>query len=921
MLRYILRLTLGACLFVVAASAQEPCSVERIAGGGSIITGAGGPATQAEILSVSDARVGPDGLLYIADRSQDVIWRVLGDGTIELFAGTGERGSTGNGGPATQARLAGPESLTFGSDGSVFVYTQGDYLIRRIDSSGVMHAFAGSGVGLGFPNVYEPGMTAAEMPLGIGTRIAAGPADEVYATLPNQNRVVRIALDGTVTPIVGGGTTGRESGAAGDGGPAVDALLASPADVAAAPDGTVYIADQRNNRIRVVRTDGIIETLPAAQDPFFDLTNVREVEVDGTGRVYWFGQQFLRRMAPGGMPETYLQSDAFRFSLGPLGEVYLPRGWQVVRADPPEIDPVVVAGLGVDSLFGEGGPATQARLGAIVGIAVSPSGEMFLADRAKVQIVRSNALLERVAGPGLSGNSGDGGPAVDAGFSQIGDIALDGGGTLYISDTFGNRIRAVSADGVIRTYAGNSAGSCDDFSTSCGDGGAASLAPVPQPSRLQVGEGGALWFQDNNRGRFGNRQWVRRISSDGIIETVDPVDPKGSVNFANAFSIAVDSNDRLLVFARPPTEGNFFYSFDSPTEGRPAETLTNFLPDPLNLMYMAYAPSGALFVADGASLRMVSPDGSKVSVLATVENHTSSGFAPLRAASFGPLTVEPGGDVYFSSGAVLHRIHEPQACDLPARPEIAIEGVRHGASFKGPPVRFVSANVSPGQIIAIFGRRLGPAQLAGGQIADGRVTTEIGGVRVLIDGQPAPLLFASSGQLGAIVPYGTSTEGARLLQVEVDGVFSESRQVQIVEANPGVFTLDSSGRGPAAALNQDGSLNTADNPARIGEIVVLWATGEGQTNPPGVDGLIANAALPQPDLPVKATIGGLDAEVLYAGAGPGMVAGAMQVNLRVPSGLTPSGLNLAGAVAVVIEVGENQYSQALEGPVTLFVRP
>jgi uncharacterized protein (TIGR03437 family) len=116
---------------------------------------------------------------------------------------------------------------------------------------------------------------------------------------------------------------------------------------------------------------------------------------------------------------------------------------------------------------------------------------------------------------------------------------------------------------------------------------------------------------------------------------------------------------------------------------------------------------------------------------------------------------------------------------------------------------------------------------------------------------------------------------------------------------PGIFTADSTGSGQAAVLNQDGSLNSASNPASPGTIITLYATGEGQTNPAGVDGKIANSApYPAPIQPVSVLIGDLAGVVQYAGAAPQLVAGVMQVNVQVPTGIAAS-----AAVPVVLTVG------------------
>jgi uncharacterized protein (TIGR03437 family) len=126
---------------------------------------------------------------------------------------------------------------------------------------------------------------------------------------------------------------------------------------------------------------------------------------------------------------------------------------------------------------------------------------------------------------------------------------------------------------------------------------------------------------------------------------------------------------------------------------------------------------------------------------------------------------------------------------------------------------------------------------------------------------------------------------------------------------PGVFTADGSGSGQAAATNQDGTRNGTASPAPAGSVLSLYATGEGQTSPAGVDGKLAAVPLPQPLAAVTVTLGGVAAEVRYAGGAPGLIAGVMQVNVVVPGGL-------AGAVPVVLTVG----GVASQGGVTVAVR-
>jgi uncharacterized protein (TIGR03437 family) len=149
-----------------------------------------------------------------------------------------------------------------------------------------------------------------------------------------------------------------------------------------------------------------------------------------------------------------------------------------------------------------------------------------------------------------------------------------------------------------------------------------------------------------------------------------------------------------------------------------------------------------------------------------------------------------------------------------------------------------------------------------------------------------------------VVPYSVNGETSVNIAVEYQGQNSNSVTVPVQATRPALFTANSSGTGQGAILNQNNSVNSASNTAERGSVVVLYATGEGATNPTGVDGQIAASVFSKPTSEVSATIGGAPAEVLYAGAAPGLVAGVFQVNVRVPSSTAPG-----SAVPVQLRVG------------------
>ena len=199
---------------------------------------------------------------------------------------------------------------------------------------------------------------------------------------------------------------------------------------------------------------------------------------------------------------------------------------------------------------------------------------------------------------------------------------------------------------------------------------------------------------------------------------------------------------------------------------------------------------------------------------------------------------------------------------------------------------FIKGAVSPGEIVTIFGTAIGPATAAYATIdpSTGKLATTIGGVQVLFSGIPAPMIYASSTQVSAIVPYEMAPIASPSVWIKYVGQTSNAYQLTSATTMPGLFTQNSSGSGPGAILNQDNSLNGPGNPAAKGSIVQVYLTGEGQTSPQGVTGAITTATLPPPQvtpaplLPVGVLINGQPAtlDVRRGGAGLGSGVDAAQ---------------------------------------------
>lgn len=286
------------------------------------------------------------------------------------------------------------------------------------------------------------------------------------------------------------------------------------------------------------------------------------------------------------------------------------------------------------------------------------------------------------------------------------------------------------------------------------------------------------------------------------------------------------------------------------------------------------------------------PDPVRDRVIAESDRLFGDVVAGIDSPTVGGLN-DKGEIVFFyrlvSENTIGVAVATPTGQPVTPAPAIANGGIVNSASYAAGPV-------APGQIVTLFGTNLAPGT-AGARLDQGRIATENSGVRVLFDGVPAPILSLTAGQVSVIVPYAAAGRTTSSVVVEVAGRASPAVAVAVTSAAPALFTANATGRGPGAILNQDNTLNTATNPAARGGVVVLYGTGEGQTSPAGIDGKLTVAPLPRPVLPVTATIGGVPADVLYAGGAPGQVAGLWQVNVQVPAALAP------GPHPVVVRVG------------------
>ncbi len=261
-------------------------------------------------------------------------------------------------------------------------------------------------------------------------------------------------------------------------------------------------------------------------------------------------------------------------------------------------------------------------------------------------------------------------------------------------------------------------------------------------------------------------------------------------------------------------------------------------------------------------------DGELLRPLIAVDPNATPGTAQIRIGNV--AGVDPAGNAV-TLGPVSAAVQIQAGSFTQA---FAAGGIVNAASLLAGPI-------SPGEIVTIFGR----GDLSG--------TSEVD-----FNGTPAPLLYAGPGQVNAIVPLGLDpTKQPASLDIRAQGQSLGTASLPAAAVSPALFTQGSNGAGPGAILNQDYTPNSPSNPASAGSIVMLYGTGFGPLNPPAIDGQPATGKA-QTAMPVRASVGGIAADVLYAGAAPGLIAGVVQINVRIPGNLAPN-----PAAAVIVTAG------------------
>jgi len=492
--------------------------------------GDGGPAGSAQLNLPEGLGIDVAGNIYVAEIGGNRIRKITPGGTISTIAGTGVQGYSGDSGPAISAKLSGPAGVAVDAAGNFYIADQGNHVVRKITTDGIIHTIAGTGAN-GFSGDGGPATSAM---LNDPEDVVIDGQNNLYITFITTNRVRKVAADGTITTIAGTGVLGYN----GDGVPAVGAEFGNPTGLALDAAGNIYIADENNRRLREITLSGTILTV-AGNGTFYSgagrtatsaaLFSPQSVSVDHSGNIYFPDKNAVLKVDAGGHLSLFAGIGLAGFSGdgGPAtnagvnnpfgvyadaaGNVYIGTSgdFRVRKVSPSGII-TTFAGNGTNGYTGDGGPATSASIGHAQGIAGDAAGNIYITDfdHGVVRKVTPAGIISTFAGTGTPGYSGDNGPATSAQLGAPNGICVDAAGNVYVADDAPNSVRKITPAGIITTVAGSG----DTNTGDTGDGGPATAALFGDIEGLTCDAIGNLYIVDGSNNR------VRRVdASTGII--------------------------------------------------------------------------------------------------------------------------------------------------------------------------------------------------------------------------------------------------------------------------------------------------------------------------------------------------------------------------------------------------------------------
>lgn len=534
-----------------AASFNEPLALAVDANGNVLVADSGNfkvrkitPAGATSTFSGTDSRTmgvaaAPNGDVYATDSTSQVIYKFNAAGNRTVFAGSGSIGDAD--GTGTAASFSYPRGLAVDTGGNVYVADQSNSKIRKITPAGVVTTLAGSGT----PGGNDGTGSAASFFSPVA--VAVDKAGNVYVADGNSNKIRKINPKGTVSTLAGSDSSGSIDG------PVSAASFNGITGLAVDGDGNLLVADSGSNKIRKVSTDGMVSTYSGSGINYsVDTANAlgsfkspMGVAVDEAGGVFVADQEILkiRTVSATGVVTTLPGSDAAVAGPGGIavdghGNIYL------ADFSNNRISKTSLTGAVTTLAGGQGGSAdgsgTAAGFNSPYGVAVDGNGNVYVADTGnnKIRKITADGVVSTLAGSDTAGST-DGSGAV-AGFDSPHGLAVDGGGNVYVADTNNHKIRKITRDGIVSTLAGShTAGSVD------GSGAAAGFF---FPHGLAVDVSGNVFVADTANFK------IRKITATGEVTTLagsatqSAADATGAdAGFSSPVGIAVDRNGMIYV--------------------------------------------------------------------------------------------------------------------------------------------------------------------------------------------------------------------------------------------------------------------------------------------------------------------------------------------------------------------------------------
>jgi uncharacterized repeat protein (TIGR01451 family) len=440
----------------------------RIAGVGSGLSGDGGPALNASFQDISSMITDGAGNIYVSDVSQ-IRKITLATGIVMTIAGDPTTNSnSGDSGPALNATFSSILSLAIDYQDNLFILAEGGTgfakTVRKIDAAtGIINTFAGTGV----PGFDGDGGQATDARLNNPNHIATDPQGNLYITDYSRLRKVETAT-GVINTIAGSAFAESH----GDGGPAVTATFTVAGKIAISRDGDIYVEDNFNSSVRKIsKSTGIISR--------------------------WIGSGTGSISGIGGHKDNVQLSHPENITVDAMNNIYIAdaASAKIYKIDAVTNNITTVAGTGVfGSIEDDGMPAISARIGMPSGLAVDTAGSIYFVDNNIYirKVTAATGLLSTIAGTGINGYSGDGGPAGSAALGNVQDIAVDSKGNVLIADQYNHRIRKIDiTSGIISTIAGTGADGFDINDSVAVD------ATLSFPTKITVDLLDNIYFSEN----------------------------------------------------------------------------------------------------------------------------------------------------------------------------------------------------------------------------------------------------------------------------------------------------------------------------------------------------------------------------------------------------------------------------------------